>query len=177
MRDMNDIEILAEEYSKAHDALADKVSQANAELQAVKRKYRHELKSLASNAANTKADLIAAIEESRELFRKPKTRTFHGIKVGLRKAKGKLKWTDAEKVVKAIKRVYDDQIGTLIKTTEKPNKDALEKLPAAELKKLGITVEDSGDQVVANPAEGEIDKMVDALLEGMEQQEEESDAA
>lgn len=168
MPDMNDIEILAEEYSKAHDALADKVNQANAELQAVKTKYRHDLKRLASNAANTKADLIAAIEESRELFSRPKTRTFHGIKVGLRKAKGKLKWDSAEKVVKAIKRIYDDRIGTLIKVEEKPNKDALEKLPAADLKKLGITVIDSGDQVVAKPAEGEIDKMVDALLEDMD---------
>lgn len=168
---LNDIENLAEEYSKAHDALSDQVATVNTELAAVKARHRHELKRLASVAANTKADLVAAIQDSPDLFKRPKTRTFSGIKVGYRKAKGKLKWDDAGKVVKAIKRLYDDRIGVLIRTKEEPNKEALEKLPAKELKQLGITVIQDSDEVVAKPTEGEIDKLVDALLEDREKSE------
>ncbi len=52
----------------------------------------------------------------------------------------------------------------LIATSERPAKEALANLTAAELKKLGISVTDGGDAVFIKPADSAVDKMVDALL-------------
>ena len=53
----------------------------------------------------------------------------------------------------------------LIKTVETPQKKALEKLSAAELKKLGVTVGDDEDVVVVRSMDSEIDKIVKLLLD------------
>ena len=43
-------------------------------------------------------------------------------------------------------------------------KEALAQLSAAELKKIGVTLSEAGDQTVVRPVDSEVDKMVDALL-------------
>ncbi len=63
-----------------------------------------------------------------------------------------------------IERIYDDEIGTLVRTRKEPNKQALAELPAADLKKLGVTIVDAGDEVVIRPVDGDIDRLVDALM-------------
>ena len=44
------------------------------------------------------------------------------------------------------------------------HKEALAQLSAAELKKIGVTLSEAGDQTVVRPVDSEVDKMVDALL-------------
>ncbi len=158
------IEQLTAEYAAAHRALAGFATELDDELQHIKRQRRERLNALISQAADAKLKLKAAIEQAPALFDKPRTRILHDIKVGFRKGKGRLKWQSAVGVINKIKQLFDDECGVLIKTEEKPNKDALEKLPTAELKRLGITIEGAGDQVVIRPVEGDIDKLVDALL-------------
>jgi hypothetical protein len=67
-------------------------------------------------------------------------------------------------VVARIKKHLPEQADVLIKLKETPVKDALAQLSAAELKKLGVTVSEAGDQVVVKPVDSEVDKMVDALM-------------
>ena len=53
----------------------------------------------------------------------------------------------------------------LVKITETPIKSALSKLSGDELKRLGVTVEDAGDEVTIKPLDSDIDKIVAALLD------------
>ena len=56
------------------------------------------------------------------------------------------------------------QAELLIKRTEKVHKPGVYDLTAADLKRLGITIDADSDEVVIKPIDGEIDKLVDALL-------------
>jgi hypothetical protein len=69
-------------------------------------------------------------------------------------------------VIKRIKSMFPDpkEQSLYIKTSEKPIKKTLQDLPAGSLKKLGITVTDSGEIAVIIPTDNEIDKLVDAIL-------------
>jgi hypothetical protein len=73
-------------------------------------------------------------------------------------------------VVERIRALFPKQADTLIKVTHAPVKSALQLLPAGELKRLGITVIDTGDQVFIQAADGEIEKLVDALLKDSEEE-------
>jgi hypothetical protein len=84
------------------------------------------------------------------------------------KAKGKITWADDDQVVKLIKKHLPDQADILIKTTEKPIRDTLQGLTAAELKRIGVTVDETGDVVVIKSTDSEIDKFVEALLKDEE---------
>ena len=115
-------------------------------------------------ASQSEAELIAIINDSADLFVKPKSVIFHGVKVGFQKGKGKIEWDDPDHVVKLIHKHFPEQADVLIVTTEKPAKDALGNLSASDLKRLGITIEDSGDVAFARPVDGAVDKLVKALL-------------
>ena len=52
---------------------------------------------------------------------------------------------------------FDIKADVLVATTERPAKDALAQLTAAELKKLGISVTDGGDAVFIKPADSAVD--------------------
>ena len=51
-----------------------------------------------------------------------------------------------------------------IRVFEVPNKEALAELSAADLKKIGVTLTDTGYVAVIKPVDGEVDKIVAALL-------------
>jgi hypothetical protein len=123
------------------------------------------IKKWVERAAAEQAILEALIKESPELFDKPRTIVLFGIKVGLGKGKGKIEWESASSVVRLIKKHFPEQADLLIKTTEKPLKKALAQLSVAELKKLGIQVDETDDQVIIKSVDSEIDKLVAKLLE------------
>jgi hypothetical protein len=102
---------------------------------------------------------------------------FHGIKVGYKKGTGKIEWEDADQVVKLIKKHFPDQADVLIISSEKPAKDALAQLTAAELKKLGVLVEESGDVPFIKDTSSEVDKLVAAFLKDEATDEEQAPAA
>jgi hypothetical protein len=163
---MNEIETLTRSYSDARGVLSDTVAALNFELDQVKRNYLTQIKQQVGKAKERQAELRAAIEANADLFTKPKPRTqiFYGVKVGFRKATGKIQFDDPDQVVKLIRRQFPDQFDVLVKTTETPIKSALEALPAVTLKKLGIEVNETGDVVMIKDAAGEVDKLVAALL-------------
>jgi len=164
MASLGEIEKLTKSFADARQQLADRVRGLEDEIEAVKRKKMTGIRNAVNNVLEKQSELKAALEESRPLFIKPRTKLFHGVKVGFQKAKGKISWDDDKLVVKLIKKHLTDQADILIKTKEKPIKKALANLPAADLKKIGVTVGDTGDQVVIESTDSEIDKFVDALL-------------
>ncbi len=159
-----DIEQLTKKFSDARQVVADRVRSLEDELQAIKRRRMPGIKSAVNAVIGQQSNLKAALEESRSLFVRPKTMIFNGIKVGFQKAKGKISWADDDQVVKLIEKYLPDQAEILIKTTKVPIKKALEQLSAGDLKKIGVTVNETSDHVVIKSTDDEIDKFVDALL-------------
>jgi hypothetical protein len=151
-------------YAKRRSELALRVGTLTKEIDALKRKHMQSIMKLSASAKDARAELKAAIEANKVEFEKPKTRTFFGIKVGFRKLIGALSWDDSEKVVQLIEKQFPDKADVLIKVEKTPMKKALEQLPGAELKKLGISVGEDTDEVVIKSTDGDVEKAVDALL-------------
>jgi hypothetical protein len=166
MATLSEIEQRTKTYALAREKLAEIVASMNQGIEAIKRNHMRHLKNAVSKAAEAHDELKALVEDSPEQFIKPKSITFHGIKLGYQKEKGKIEWDDAEQVIKLIKKHLPDMADVLIATTEKPAKDALNNLSAAELKKIGVTVTSDGDVAFIRPTDSEVDKMVTALIKG-----------
>jgi len=164
MATMNQIEKLTKDFSEARRALAERVQTLEDEITALKRKYLPGIRKAVEIASERQSSLSAAIEDSPELFLKPRTWLFHGIKIGYQKAKGEILWDDTQQVVKLIRKHFPEQTETLLKITETPVKSSLAQLSVQDLKKLGITVVETGDQIVIKSTDSEIDKLVNALL-------------
>lgn len=155
-------------YADARADLGDIVRELNEQIDALKRARMAAIKQAVARAAERKAALRAGIEESPDLFQKPRTLTIRGIKIGFTKAKGGIEFEDAEQVIALIRKKLGDKADVLIRVKESPNKAALAELSVAELKSIGCTVTDSGDVVVISPADSDVEKIVDALLEEKE---------
>ena len=163
---IGDIEVLAKSYADRRVLLAERLTALERDLNAIKSKHMKELKRHVALTAECQTDLANAIDGSPELFDKPKTRILHGIKVGFRKGKGKIEWEDDAQLVALIKKKFPDFADDLIITTEVPSATGLQELDASELRKLGVTVEEAGEQVVVKAVDSDVEKLVKALLKG-----------
>lgn len=163
---LEQIETRARQFAEAREKLAEIVTALNDGIEALKRRHMRPLKAAVNRAAEAEAALRVMVEEAPDLFTKPKTVILHGIRVGYVKSKGKIEFADSDRVVALIKKHFPEQADVLIATTEKPSKDALNGLTAADLRKLGINVIEGDDAVYIKPADSAVDKMVDALLKG-----------
>lgn len=161
---LGEIEKLTRLFAEARKKLEEGKNALEDEIQSLKRSRRTGLLKLIHKAVEMELCLKSALEDSRELFIKPRTMIFHGVKIGFQKAKGKISWADDAQVVRLIKKHLPEQADILIKTTEKPIKDALLNLSAADLKRIGVTVDETGDQVVIKATDSEIDKFMASLL-------------
>ena len=145
---LNEIEKTTKSFSDARRSLAEKVQTLEDEMTALKRRHLPGIRKAVETAAERQAILKAAIEESASLFMKPRTVTFWGVKVGYIKGKGELQFDSAEQVIKLIKKHFPEQADVLIKTKEEPVKKALSQLSVHDLKRIGVTVIETGDEIV-----------------------------
>lgn len=162
---MTEIETRAKYYATAREKLAALVSDLNASLEALKREAMPELKRAISRAMENHDSLQAVIEASPELFVKPKSVVFHGIKLGYQKGRGGIVFDDPQRVADLIRRHMPELADTLIKVTETPVKNALTQLTASELKKIGCSIIDTGEEVLIKPVDSTVDRMVSAFLD------------
>lgn len=176
MATMQHIEARTQAYAAARSKLAEAVQQLQDGIDNLRKNNLPRIKRNLEKAGELHAELRALIAESPELFAKPKTVVFHGIKVGFEKGKGAIEFEDPEAVVKLIEKKLPDQADVLIKTTSKPVKSALKQLTVQQLKAIGCTVEESGDLVVVRAIDSEVDKLVAALLKGAEEEHESAEA-
>ncbi len=166
--ELKPIEDAAKELREIRDALGERATALHDELEAVKRKHLAHLRRVVARVSEKQADLLACIDAAPHLFDKPRSMVLHGIKLGFAKGKGKMDWEDDAQVVKLIRKHLPEQFDVLVKTTEEPMKAALNNLTAAELKRVGVEVESTGDVAFAKAATAEVDKLVKALLKGVE---------
>lgn len=167
MKTLLEIAKLTEKYAASRDVLAAKVTALNTELDALVKKQLPDIKALVARVAGQHAVLEAALEESAPLFAAPHPRTvvFADVKVGYRKGAGGIDWDDDDTVVRLIEKHFTAaQAELLIKTTKRPIAKAIEDLDISDLKKIGCRVEDTGDQVVIRPVDGDVEKTVKLLL-------------
>ena len=164
MATLGEIEKLAKEFSEARELLKDRWKLLEQNIIEAKKKMRPGIHRAAEAAAAKKQALSDAIAESKEHFIRPKTVIFYGIRLGYQKAKGEIAWEDEAQVIKLIKKHFPDETETLIKIKETILKNALAQKSAADLKKIGVTVVDTDDEVFIKPTDPEIDKMINALL-------------
>lgn len=161
---LNDIETRARKFAEARDTLRALCETLNQGIAALQSEHLPGIRRAVTRAAEQHDALKALIEASPDLFKKPKTLTLHGIRVGWMKGKGGIEWDDADAVVAAIQKHLPDQAEALIRWTGKPLKEAINQLDVASLKKIGCRVVDTGEIVVVKPVDSAVDKMVDALL-------------
>ena len=159
------IEQSAKQFAFDYAELASEVQTLETQIQALKQAALAKIKRRVAKAAESKSALSNLIDGARHLFIKPRTIVCHGIKLGLRKGSGGIDWEDDARVVSLIEKHFSkSQAELLIKTTKKPIASALEDLDGAELKKIGVTVVATTDQVVIAPVDDDVDKLVTALL-------------
>lgn len=140
------------------------VEELNAALQALQDDRMDDIRACITAAEQAWKALEASIQAHPEQFVKPRKVQAHGIVFGIEQTKPKLDIADEDKTVALIRKLMPEQAEVLITTVEKPVKAALMTLPAAELKRLGVSLIAAKDQVVIRPADGEVDKLVKALI-------------
>lgn len=162
---LTEIEALAQAYAKSYGELEGAVQTLEDGVRTIKRKLLPTIGRLAEQSAGRKAALLAAIEESRALFAKPKTRLLSGVKVGFTKQRGKVVIDDEEATIRRIRaQLPEDQAALIIHVEESVHKPAVYDLVAGDLKRLGIKISDDTDVAVAKIAGADIERLVDALL-------------
>lgn len=166
MSEMERIDRLAATLAEIHGELAAAVRAEDREIAAVRARHARQLGSLARAFRRAFDALHDAVDANRSLFRRPKTFILHDIRLGLMKGKGRIAWDDEEKVIARLKILLPERLDDLIQTTEALRKSALAALDARTLKRLGVSVVESGDEVVVKPAPSAVEKRIAALLAG-----------
>lgn len=160
-----DIELACRNYDAAVTDLEEVIGTFNRDLEEVKLKHIQTIKRKAGIVARCEAEAVMLRDSAPELFTKPRAFVLAGIKIGFKKAEGKLVFTDAAEVVAAIKAKFPDLTDALIRQSEEPNKDALkETLTEEELATVHCRIEGKGDQGILARAAGEIEKLVDKMI-------------
>ena len=177
MATLGEIETLTKEYAKASGSLADTVQKLEDAVEALKRQYIPAIERQVGIAAERKAALRTAIEDSRDLFKRPKTLIVHGWKVGYEKSKEEVTIEDEDLTVKLLKEKYPDEMHMYIRTKETVKRRAVKDLSELELKLIGVRVKQSEDVVVIKSTASEIRKYIDKLLKEKEQDSTEEEAA
>lgn len=169
MSTLQTIEERTRDFADSRQALSDRIQLLQDEIEQVKRKHIRDIRALAGQMSVAHEILFQEIKDHPEAFTKPKTQTISGVRIGFKKEKGKTTIANEENTIALIRKLIPDQAEALIHTEEKLLKTPLSQLPAATLKRLGVTVTDDSDAVYIKPVGDDIDKFVNALLEEGEQ--------
>lgn len=166
---MDAIATHAERYAAARHALQDLLSGIQEAQRRLVAEHLPEIRKRIAAVAERESELRAWIEACPELFEKPRTRVFNGVKVGFRKGKGKIEIDDEQRTIELIKKRLPDEADRLINVIERVNRRQIEGLPAADVKRIGVRLVESGDEIVIRPVDGELEKMVAALLKDIQE--------
>ena len=164
MADLHELDQTTKQYYAAEDALADAIRRMEDEIADVTRRHMRGIKLRFEKCKEAYEDLHAEIISAPDIFTKPRTRTINGVTCGFKKEKGKVIITDEDATIRRIEKHFSEDVAdTLIKTTKKCIKKALQNLSAADLKKIGVNVEETGDKVVIALAASETEKLIAAF--------------
>ncbi len=159
------IETAALKHSEARDVLRDEIQGYQDEQEQIRRRRHESLRAALRRYRETHQRLETNLDKYPHLFKKPKTRILHGLRVGYMKRKGKTIIKYPEKTITAIKAKFADRADDLINTKETASKTALAQLTGAELKRIGVEVTADTDVVMIKGTDTELDKLIKALTE------------
>lgn len=162
---LKDIELLCRRFAERETALADKVAKLKADVHVVQRQHVRGLKVAAAQVAEAENDLEEAVKAAPELFKRPKSRTLHGVKCGYRKNKGTTKVVDEEKTIKLSRKLYPDECEAWIVQTETVSKAVLQNQPTKVLKAIGVHTTKACDVPFVQSIDSELEKFVKALVD------------
>lgn len=172
--EMTVIETAAKAARAARQVLSERVAALQEEIESAKRRKVPGIRTAVAAVKDAEAELLGLLQQAPHLFVRPKSVVLHGLKLGYKKGSGSLQIANADSLVKLAKKHFPEQFDVLVKTKHTPIKAALQALSAADLKKLGVTVEGTGDVVFLQDVTDSVDKLVAALLKGEEEQEAEA---
>lgn len=161
---MHEVEAATKRYASARAELGERLARLQEEQAVIKRRLLQGIKNSLGRFTEAHDQLRATLVDNRDQFEKPKTRVIENIKVGFRKEPGKLEFANAEQTIALIEKLLPDQKDVLIDVKKKPVKAALCNLPAKDLKRIGVTVGDDTDQPFVKATDSDIDKLIDALI-------------
>lgn len=161
---MGDLELAAEDYRGAIDRLTQLLTDLQARHQALVREAMPRLRQATIQARAMKDVLANRIQETPRLFEQPKTRILHGIKVGWRKAPDAWSYPPDGALVAAIEAQLPELAKSLIEVKKIPHKPSIKLLSDEALAALAVTVRPGHDELVIDPVDAEVDKLIKGLL-------------
>lgn len=164
MSTIHEIEAATKAFAEARSVLVERAEAMRDELESVRRRHMRGLKRAIESTHAMQTALFNHIDASRELFVKPRSVVFHGIKVGLQKARPSVNWSDARVVAERVNEHLPEQRDTLVDIVYKPVAAALLQLDAETLKRIGVRRDDGKDSILIKPVDGGIDKLVEAFM-------------
>ena len=173
-RPLDRIGRLCQAYADALSGLTETVEEVREMQRRAIRSNLRRIRSQTAAVSAAKGALEEALEESPELFERPRTREMAGIEVGYRKQPGRFDVPDADATIARIRAKHPKLAASLINVKESLDKAAMRKVDAGTLAQVGVTIVDVDDEVVIRVAGGDVDKLVAALLDDVK---EEVDAA
>jgi Bacteriophage Mu Gam like protein len=163
---LQEIDTRVKNYADDRSKLRDIITALTDAIDALKKDHLPRVRRQLNRVAELEAGVRDLLADSPEHFQKPKTLVMHGVKVGFGKGIGTVSFDDEDQVVALIQKKLPELADVLIKTTKKPLKKPLGQLTVAQLKSIGCSVEETGDVVIVKAVDGEVDKLVNALLKG-----------
>lgn len=161
---LDDIVVRAKALADERRHLADLVHALQRGLDELRAQNLDEIRLAINRAGHAWLSLEAAIQAHADLFVKPRTQVAHGIKFGIQQSKDSLRMDDPARTVALIEKHYPADAELLISTVKTPAKAALASMPANDLARLGCTVVPGEDTVLIKPADGDVDRLVKALV-------------
>lgn len=165
---MERLEQMTQRFAVARRILAERIGDLEDGIRRLKREQMEGIKAAVAEAKAARADLEAAVREQPDQFDKPKTRIFHGIRIGYRRTKSKAVAPDGPRVVQLIREKLPEMAEALIQRTEKPVMAALVKLNERQLARIGVYIEPGREEVVVQGTDTEVEKLVNGLLKDPE---------
>lgn len=158
------IQDLATQLAAARLALQKAAAKYNAALQRAVADILPAVREQATQCANAQHQLLEAVRDNPDAFKRPKSHTILDVKFGLRKVGGGILYGDPAEVVSLIERRLPDQIDQLIHVVKSPNKNGIKTLPAADLRKIGCGLIEPHDEPFVQCAQTDLDRLVKAIL-------------
>lgn len=165
------VDTQAKYFADALSDLAIFVKAIDDSLRAVEEAYAKQLRQLEERFLERYTALKNEITAAPDAFVVRKSLVLHGIKVGFEKGKGKVEWDNEDRVVTLIRRNYTDvEAEALLRAKYSPDRLAISRLPAAEVKAIGCRIDDTGDRVIIRPIDSDAAKRVSARLDTLKKQ-------
>ncbi|HEV2692161.1 MAG TPA: hypothetical protein VG347_04630 [Verrucomicrobiae bacterium] len=128
---------------------------------AVNAEHDETIRRLQAECTVTRTALLANLETGRELFKRPKSRGFHGITVGFEKQRCSITMPDETILVDRITKLLPAaQAESVLDRSVSLIRAAFKKLPREALQKLGCSLVSGADRPIVHANDDDIEALV-----------------